>query len=83
MFSFYLSQSERHIFKTFLHRNINGSVIAEFDVHFTTTGNSTALQIADDILKNSLNRSKNATNFGVMQADPSHAFLVGKKVTIK
>ena len=81
MFSFYLSQSERDIFKTFLHRN--GSVIAEFDVHFTTTGNSTALQIADDILKNSLNRSKNATNFGVMQADPSHAFLVGKKVTLK
>ena len=81
MFSLYLSQSERDIFKTFLYRN--GSVIAKFDVHFTTTGNSTVLRIADDVLKNSLNQSKNATNFGVMQADPSHAFLVGKKVTLK
>ena len=52
-------------------------------MHFTTTGNSTVLQIANDVLKNSLNQSKNATNFGVMQVDPSYAFLVGKKVTLK
>jgi len=61
----------------------NGSVIAHFFVYFAKTGNTTVYQIADALLKNGLKRSNKATYFGGMQVDPSHVFLIGKKVTLK